>query len=114
MSPIIYLSIYIISVAKPYGRFGQKLESLQGRSGQGTGQGNTGHRAGKYSAGQVMAEGQIKSGRAKVEQSVGKKQGMALWALCIINKQLCRAGPKRTASKKWVKIKFLVAVNFEK
>ena len=30
-----------ISVAKPYGRFGQKLESLQGRSGQGTGQGNT-------------------------------------------------------------------------
>ena len=71
-------------------------------------------RAGKYSAGQVMAEGQIKSGRAKVEQSVGKKQGMALWALCIINKQLCRAGPKRTASKKWVKIKFLVAVNFEK
>ena len=30
-----------ISVAKPYGRFGQKLENLQGRSGQGTGQGNT-------------------------------------------------------------------------
>ena len=58
-----------------------------------------------------MAEGQIKSGRAKVEQSVGKKQGRAL---CIINKQLCRAGPKRTASKKWVKIKFLVPVNFEK
>ena len=29
--------IYIhISVAKPYGRFGQKLESLQGRSGLGT------------------------------------------------------------------------------
>ena len=48
-----------------------------------------------------MAEGQIKSGRAKVEQSVGKKQGRAL---CNINKQLCRAGPKRTASKKWVKI----------
>ena len=37
-----------------------------------------------------MAEGQgqIKSGRAKVEQSVGKKQGRAL---CNINKQLCRA-----------------------
>ena len=29
------------SVAKPYGRFGQKLENLQGRSGQGTWQGNT-------------------------------------------------------------------------
>ena len=32
---------HFISVAKPYGRFGQKLESLQGRSGPGTGQGNT-------------------------------------------------------------------------
>ena len=30
-----------LSVAKPYGCFGQKLESLQGRSGPGTGQGNT-------------------------------------------------------------------------
>ena len=45
MSPVIismYIYMYIcISVAKPYGRFGQKLESLQGRSGPGTGQGNT-------------------------------------------------------------------------
>ena len=90
------------------------LRSLRPEIGEFAGQERTWHRAGKYSAGQVMAEGQIKSGRAKVEQSVGKKQGMALWALCIINKQLCRAGPKRTASKKWVKIKFLVAVNFEK
>ena len=37
MSPI----MISISVAKPYGRFGQKLESLQGRSGPGTGQGKT-------------------------------------------------------------------------
>ena len=52
------------SVAKPYGRFGQKLESLQAgqeRTGQGkTGQGD-----------------RSKAGRAKVEQSVGKKQGRA-------------------------------------
>ena len=77
------------------------LRSLRPEIGEFAGQERTGHRAGKYSAGQVMAEGQIKSGRAKVEQSVGKKQGRAL---CNINKQLCRAGPKRTASKKWVKI----------
>ena len=37
----LYICSMYISVAKPYGRFGQKLESLQGRSGQGTGQGNT-------------------------------------------------------------------------
>ena len=36
-----FVSDIYISVAKPYGRFGQKLENLQGRSGQGTGQGNT-------------------------------------------------------------------------
>ena len=78
-----------ISVAKPYGRFGQKLESLQGRRGQGTGQGNT------------VQDRSWQRDRAKVEQSVVKKQGRAL---CNINKQLCRAGPKRTASKKWVKI----------
>ena len=85
-----YIDIYISR---------KTLRSLRPEIGEFAGQERTGHRAGKYSAGQVMAEGQIKSGRAKVEQSVGKKQGMALWALCIINKQLCRAGPKRTASK---------------
>ena len=52
-------------------------------AGQGTGQGNT------------VQDRSWQRDRAKVEQSV---------ALCNINKQLCRAGPKRTASKKWVKI----------
>ena len=68
----LHISIYIyiyISVAKPYGRFGQKLESLQ--AGQvTTGQGKTGQeRAGQRD--------RSKAGRAKVEQSVGKKQGRA-------------------------------------
>ena len=63
-----------ISVAKPYGRFGQKLESLpagQERTGQyKTGQGKTWQdRAG---------QGDIsKADRAKAEQGVGKKQGRA-------------------------------------
>ena len=38
--PCIYISIYI-SVAKPYGRFGQKFESLQAGQ-ERTGQGKTG------------------------------------------------------------------------
>ena len=65
MSPVIIMCIYIcISVAKPYGRFGQKLESLQ------AGQARTGQdRAG---------QGDIsKADRAKAEQGVGKKQGRA-------------------------------------
>ena len=49
------MRIYIyISVAKPYGRFGQKLESL-----------HAGHGA------------RSKADRAKSEQGVGKKQGRA-------------------------------------
>ena len=41
-----------------------------------------------------------KADRAKAEQGVGKKQGRACWALCNMNKQMCRAGPKRRARKK--------------
>ena len=62
------MSIYI-SVAKPYGRFGQKLESLQAGQ-ERTGQGKTGQEM----AGQ---RDRSKAVRAKVEQSVGKKQGRA-------------------------------------
>ena len=68
MSVPIYISIYI-SVAKPYGRFGQKLESLQGRSGPGTGQGNT-------VQDRSWQRDRSKADRAKAEQGVGKKQGM--------------------------------------
>ena len=51
-------------------------------------------RAGEDRAGQ----GDIsKADRAKAEQGVGKKQGRAL---CNMNKQMCRAGPKRRARKK--------------
>ena len=70
-----YIPIYpitlngYISVAKPDGRFGQKLESLQAGQ-ESTGQGKTGQdRAGQRD--------RSKAGRAKVEQSVGKKQGKA-------------------------------------
>ena len=63
----IYIRIYIpISVAKPDGRFGQKLESLQAGQ-ESTGQGKTGQdRAGQRD--------RSKAGRAKVEQSVGKSR----------------------------------------
>ena len=55
-----------ISVAKPDGRFGQKLESLQAGQ-ESTGQGKTGQdRAGQRD--------RSKAGRAKVEQSVGKSR----------------------------------------
>ena len=64
----IYIGIYI-SVAKPYGRFGQKLDTLQ---------------AGQELTGQEMT-GQGKTGqgdkekavRVKAEQGVGEKQGRA-------------------------------------
>ena len=61
------IGIYIyISVAKPDGRFGQKLESLQAGQ-ESTGQGKTGQdRAGQRD--------RSKAGRAKVEQSVGKSR----------------------------------------
>ena len=49
------VSLVYISVAKPYGRFGQKLESLQAGQKR-TGQGKTG----QDRAGQGRAEGQIK------------------------------------------------------
>ena len=69
MSVPIYISIYMyvcISVAKPDGRFGQKLESLQAGQ-ESTGQGKTGQdRAGQRD--------RSKAGRAKVEQSVGKSR----------------------------------------
>ena len=51
-----------------------------------------------------MAEGQIKSGQSKRRAERGQKAGQGMFNM---NKQLCRAGPKRTARKNWVKIKFL-------
>ena len=62
--------IYIpISVAKPYGCFGQKLESLQAGQDR-TGQGKTGQD-------RAWQRDRSKAGRANVEQNVGKKQGRA-------------------------------------
>ena len=58
-----------IAVAKPYSRFGRKLESLQAGQ-EMTGQG----KKGQNRAGQGCIS---KAGRAKAELGVGKKQGRA-------------------------------------
>ena len=83
-----YIYIYI-SVAKPYGRFGQKLEGLQ-----------AGHeRLGQWKIGHDRKVQGRETEQKRVEQGVGKKQGRAWcsWAVCNINKQRCRAEPKRRA-----------------
>ena len=68
-----YMCIYI-SVAKPYGRFGQKLETLQAGQ-ERTGQERTGQ--GKTWQGRAGQGDISKADRAKAEQGVGKKQGRA-------------------------------------
>ena len=62
-----------ISVAKPYGRFGQKLESLQGRSGPGTGQGNT---VQDRSSGHGRGTDQKRQSKSRSERGQKAGQGM--------------------------------------
>ena len=60
-----------LSVAKPYGRFGQKLESLQAGQ-ERTGQGKTW---------QGRAGGQIKSGQSKSRAWRGQKTGLGMMGI---------------------------------
>ena len=59
-----------ISVAKPYGRFGQKLESLQGRSGPGT------ERVIKCRTGHGRGTDQKRQSKSRSERGQKAGQGM--------------------------------------
>ena len=74
-----YIDIYIyISVAKPYGRFGQKLESLQAGQ-ERTGQLKTGQ--GKTWQDRVGVGGHIKSGQSKSRAGRGQKAGQGMMGI---------------------------------
>ena len=98
MSPVIYLSLYMYISRKTLRSLRPEIGEFAGRAGEDRA---VEDRAGEDMAGQGRAGGHIKSGQSKSRVGRGQKAGHdGRWALCNMNKQMCRAGPKRRARKK--------------